>query len=300
MKIPFSLRLLLLLGTASLTILADPPPAARPPAARPLRVLLVSGGCCNDYRSQRAILKQGLEARANLVIDQSFSDDATTKPRLPILGNPDYAKGYDLVIHDECAADISDPAIIEGVLKPHRDGIPGVNLHCAIHSYRIGPPIAPVTFGTPHALWFEYLGLQSSGHGPLIPIDISYTDRTTGIAVGLTNWTTIYEEQYYNTRRFDTALVIARGTQTIKRNDGSENINDFAIAWTNEYGLKKTRVFSLSLGRDDNTVTDPRYLDLVARGVLWATGHLDNDGSAAAGYGPPEKWPGRETFKDPL
>ena len=34
------------------------------------------------------------------------------------------------------------------------------------------------------------------------------------------------------------------------------------------------------------TVEDPRYLDLVARGVLWATGHLKDDGTPAKGFGP--------------
>src|SRR3989442_13869478 len=93
---------------------------------KPLRVLLLTGGCCHDYAKQKDILKRGLEARINLVVDQIHTNDSSTRPALAIFGDPDYAKGYDLVIHDECAADISDPAIIEGVLKPHRDGIPGV------------------------------------------------------------------------------------------------------------------------------------------------------------------------------
>ena len=30
--------------------------------------------------------------------------------------------------------------------------------------------------------------------------------------------------------------------------------------------------------------SDPRYLDLVTRGLLWTTGHLTEDGKPAAGY----------------
>src|SRR5687768_7169698 len=138
--------------------------------AKPLKVLLITGGCCHDYAKQKDILKQGIEERINAVVDQSHSDDKGTKPPLAILGNPDYAKGYDVVIHDECAADIKDPKIVEGVLAPHKDGIPGVNLHCAMHCYRVGNPGKPQTSGTPEALWFDYLGLQSSGHGPQKPI----------------------------------------------------------------------------------------------------------------------------------
>src|SRR2546430_12712576 len=76
---------------------------------------------------------------------------STLFPYTTLFRSPDYAQGYDLVIHDECAADISDPQTVEAVLKPHRDGIPGVNLHCAMHCYRIGNPNDPVTPGTPRS-----------------------------------------------------------------------------------------------------------------------------------------------------
>jgi hypothetical protein len=254
-------------------------------AEKPLRVLLVTGGCCHDYAAQKDILKKGLEARINVTVEHIHSDDKSTRPPLPIFGNAEYAKGYDLVMHDECAADISDPAVVEAVLKPHRDGLPGVNLHCAMHSYRIGKPTDPVTPATPHGYWFEYLGLQSSGHGPQRPIAISYTNKENAIVKGLANWTTGNEELYNNIRVFDSATVLARGAQTVTGRDGTSRTNDFVVAWTNEYGPKKTRVFSTTIGHNNATVEDARYLDLVARGVLWATGHLKEDGTPADGYG---------------
>jgi type 1 glutamine amidotransferase len=57
------------------------------------------------------------------------------------------------------------------------------------------------------------------------------------------------------------------------------------VAWTHEYGPKKTRVFSTTLGHNNATVSDPRYLELVTRAVLWSTHHLTDDGKPAAGYG---------------
>lgn len=250
-------------------------------APAPIRVLLITGGCCHDYAKQKDILKKGIEERANVVIEQVHTDDNTTKPPLPIYGNPDYAKGFDLVIHDECAADVSDPATVEGVLKPHRDGIPAVNLHCAMHCYRIGKPEEPVTRGTPHGYWFEYLGLQSSGHGPQKPIAIHFTDSKGAVAKGLQDWTTINEEHYNNVHVFEGAHEIARGKQVV-----NSKTNDFVVAWSNLYGPKKTRVFSTTIGHNNATVEDSRYLDLVTRGVLWATGHLKEDGTPAKGYGP--------------
>src|SRR5580698_4878602 len=213
-------------------------------APKPLRLLLVTGGCCHDYSKQKDILKNGLEARANVVVDIQYSPDTTTKAPLPILGNPNYADGYDLVIHDECVADVNDPKLVEAVLKPHRDGLPGVNLHCAMHSYRIGNPRDPVTLGTPHGLWFEYLGLQSSAHGPQEPIALDFTDQKSPITKGMTNWTTIHEEHYNNIHVFDTAHALAHGRQVVKQRDGSPKTNDYVVAWINEYGPKKTRVFS--------------------------------------------------------
>jgi hypothetical protein len=259
-------------------------PSGRAAEPAPLRILLITGGCCHDYAAQKGILAKGLEERIHVVVDQIYSPDDSTHPPLPILGHPDYAKGYDLVIHDECGSDISDASLVEGILKPHRDGVPGVNLHCAMHSYRIGNPNQPVTPGTPHGLWFEYLGLQSSGHGAQAPISIRF-EKDKPITHGLSDWTTINEELYNNVHVFDSAQPLAKGEQTTKRRDGTSTTSNVVVVWTNQYGPNKTRVFSTTIGHNNATVADPRYLDMVARGVLWATGHLNDDGTPAAGYG---------------
>ena len=154
-----------------------------------------------------------------------------------------------------------------------------------MHSYRIGNPNDPVTPGTPHGLWFEYLGLQSSGHGPQEPIAITFT-KDSPITKGLDDWTTIKEEHYNNVHVFGSAQALAHGKQTLKRRNGEERTNDFVVVWTNAYGEKNTRVFSTTIGHNNATVADPRYLDLVTRGVLWASGHLKDDGTPEEGYGP--------------
>jgi type 1 glutamine amidotransferase len=258
-----------LLPLTALPAMADAP--------KPLKILLLTGGCCHDYATQKDILKTGIEARINAVVDQIHVPDSNTHPQLPIYGNPDYAKGYDLVIHDECAADIKDEAVVRGVIKPHVDGVPGVNLHCAMHSYRTGDFTKKVeTLGTAGSLWFEYLGLQSSGHGAQKPISITFSDGAHPITHGLENWTTDKEELYNNIRLFDNAKPLASGRQ--------EN-TEFVVAWTNTYGDKKTRVFSTTIGHNNVTVGDARYLDLVSRGILWATSKIDEKGRPLAGYG---------------
>ena len=73
---------------------------------------------------------------------------------------------------------------------------------------------------------------------------------------------------------FDGAHPLARGKQ---------GQGDFVVVWTNLY-QGKTRVFSTTMGHNNQTVEDPRYLDLVARGVLWACGKLGEDGKSLPGY----------------
>jgi hypothetical protein len=243
---------------------------------KPLKALLITGGCCHDYKAQKDILKKGIEARANIIVDQIHSDKSDTKPDIAIYGIPEYAKGYDIVIHDECAAGISDIKTIEGVLAPHKAGTPGVNLHCAMHSYRSGNFQKPVETGVASSKWFEYLGIQSFRHGKQLPIEISFTDKTHPLVGGMGDWTTINEELYNNAKVFDTAHALAIGKQL-----GEE---DSIVAWTNDYN--GTRVFSTTIGHNNATVEDARYLDLVTRGVLWACGKMDDKGVIAEGYGP--------------
>jgi len=255
--------------------------AAEVPA---LRVLLITGGCCHDYAKQKDILKQGLEQRANVVVTQIHTDDGSTKPPLAILGNPDYAKGYDVIVHDECAADINDPSLIKAVLAPHRAGIPGVNLHCAIHCYRIGNPGEPAAPGSERAMWFDYLGLQSSGHGAQLPIAIRLTETNHAILQGSSGWTTMEEELYNNIQIRPSVKALSRGTQTVKNQQGVAQETESVVTWINDY--QGTRVFSTTIGHNNATVADARYLDLVTRGLLWACGKLDDQGGILPGYGP--------------
>ncbi|MBI2432914.1 MAG: ThuA domain-containing protein [Candidatus Hydrogenedentes bacterium] len=271
----------------SATALAQADPPAQPP---PLRALLVLGGCCHDYAVQKDLLKEGIEARAKVTADIIYSPDSSTAPPLAIYGNLDYAAGYDVVIHDECASDIKDRAVVEGVLAPHRAGLPAVNLHCAMHSYRTAPDVKdPVQPGTGESLWFDYLGVQSSGHGPQKPIAITLIDKTHPAVTGLEDWTTIKEELYNNIVVRDGTHVLARGVQ--EPND-RPNFTDCAVVWTNEYGDKKARVFSTTIGHNNETVADPRYLDLVTRGLLWVCGKLGDSGEPMDGYAAPKPRPG--------
>ena len=106
------------------------------PAVKPIRALLVLGGCCHDYAKQKDILAKGISARANVDVTIAYDPDTTKKHLNPVYANPDWAKGFDVIVHDECSGDVKDMALISRILEPHRAGLPGVVLHCGIHAYR--------------------------------------------------------------------------------------------------------------------------------------------------------------------
>jgi putative membrane-bound dehydrogenase-like protein len=243
-------------------------------APKPLRALLIAGGCCHDYAAQKDILKKGLEARANVVVDVIYTADKSTKARFDIYDNPDWAKGYDVVIHDECSADVKEMPYFQNILNAHKT-IPAVNLHCAMHCYRIGTDD-----------WFKFVGIHSTGHGPQEPIALDFINKEHPITKGFENWTTIKEELYNNIKIFPSATPLVKGLQMVPQKDGTTKPVESVVAWVNEY--EKTRVFSTTIGHNNATVSDERYLNMLTRGMLWACGKLEAKGYLKA-YVAPEK-----------
>jgi type 1 glutamine amidotransferase len=236
---------------------------------KPIRALLVIGGCCHDYKAQKDLLTRGISSRANVEWTIAYDPDTGTKHLNPIYEKADWYKGFDVIVHDECSADVKDIATIEKILKPHRDGVPAVVLHCGMHCYR--------SEGFPKSTpWFDFTGLVTTGHGPQEPIEISYIDKESKITATLSNWTTGKEELYNNIggKLKETAQPLARGKQTYK-DKGKEKTDETIVAWTNTYN-GKTRVFATTLGHNNSTIEDDRYLDLVTRGLLWSVDKLDD------------------------
>lgn len=230
---------------------------------KPLRALLVLGGCCHDYNTQKDLLAKGISERAHVEVVIAFDPDKTTSHLNPVYEKADWAEGFDVIIHDECSSDVKDLAIIDRILEPHRQGVPAVLLHCGMHSYR--------SEGYPKKVtpWFEFTGLQTTGHGKQAPINIGFVAPDSLITKGLEDWTTVNEELYNNSedRLLETATALAVGQQ-----DGAK---DATVVWTNNY-REKTKVFATTLGHNNETVGDARYLDLVTRGLLWSCGKLDD------------------------
>src|SRR3954471_5728326 len=182
--------------------------SAQQPAVKPLKALLVLGGCCHDYKEQQTILKKGIAERAAVEVTIAYDPDTTNMHLNPVYENPNWASDYDVIIHDECSSNVKDVAVINRILAPHRKGLPAGVLHFGMHSYRSEgyPEVTP---------WFEFTGVQSTGHGPQLPIDIEFLPGASPITKGFENWQTINEELYNNSvgRLLDTATPLARGKQ---------------------------------------------------------------------------------------
>ena len=224
---------------------------------RPLKALLIAGGCCHDYAKQHEILYKGIQERANVRVDVVWTRDKSTNPPLPIYDDPNWAKGYDVIIHDECAASNKNLKAMDNILEVHKT-IPAIHLHCAMHSFRNGTD-----------KWPKHLGLHSTGHGPQKPVSIQFTNPDHPITKPLKDWTTKNEELYNNREVFD-AEPLALGHQKVGDKEHSA-----IVAWTNTKQGAPT--FSTTIGHNNYTVEDPRYLDLITRGLLWTCGKLNDD-----------------------
>ncbi|MCE9548436.1 MAG: ThuA domain-containing protein [Planctomycetia bacterium] len=232
--------------------------ADEPAKSEPLKALLITGGCCHDYTQQKQILSEGISARANVnwcVIQQGGSSLNT---KIPLYNNPDWAKGFDVVVHDECFAEVKDLDWIERILKPHREGVPAVLLHCAMHCYR----------GKTDE-WFKFCGVTSHRHGAQYPFDVVNLAKANPIMEGFgDHWVTPNEELYQVAKVWPNTVPLAQAKSR-------ETKKDEVLVWTNTYG--QGRVFGTTIGHHNGTISQKVYLDMVTRGLLWAAGKLDKE-----------------------
>jgi len=219
----------------------------------PIRALLVTGGCCHDYDRQKLILTRGISARADVIWTVVHQGGTTTDTKIPLYDDPNWADGFDVVVHNECFAHVTDKEFVNRILKPHREGLPAILIHCAMHCYRVGDD-----------RWFEFCGVQSPGHGPHYSYTITNQQPGHPIMAGFGERFVVPKgELYHAARVFDTATPLA----VANRQDNSE---PQVCVWTNNY--RGTRVFATTVGHYNETMVEPTYLDMVTKGLLWAVG----------------------------
>src|SRR5260221_14508639 len=85
-------------------------------AAEPLRALLITGGCCHDYEAQKKILSEGISARANVTWTILHEGDRDGKDhQFSIYKKPNWAKGFDVIVHNECSGKVTNVTWVEHI-----------------------------------------------------------------------------------------------------------------------------------------------------------------------------------------
>jgi hypothetical protein len=92
-------------------------------AKGPLRILLVTGGCCHNYGFQTEAIKASLppSLRAEWTVVNEGGTGTTAV--IPLYDRADWAQGYDLVIHNECFADTKEPEYLRSITAAHYKGV---------------------------------------------------------------------------------------------------------------------------------------------------------------------------------
>jgi type 1 glutamine amidotransferase len=251
---------------------------------KPIKALMIVGGCCHDYKAQKNIIAEALskqfpiewtiihdrkkpapDAATDSSVEQAFVD--TREHVCSVYASDDWAKGYDVVVHNECFGAMKDPAVIARITRAHKEGgVPAVFLHCAMHSYRMAENADA---------WREVVGAKSTYHEAGAVLEVKATDTKHPVMEGFpAQWTTPEKDELYVVEKlWDSATVLGTSySAKLKR--------DNPVIWVNQVG--KVRTFATSLGHPNATMQTPEYTGLVGRGLLWVCGKLGAEAKPVA------------------
>lgn len=242
-----------------------PPAAQQPPAGgrgrqgggpqpdrfagqTPINAMIVTGGPFHDYSGQTKILMDTLGAvmPINWTVVQGLTH--LTSFKLPLYDNPDWAKGMDIVIHNECWADADLPApIVQNITRP---AVPRMFLHCTLHSYRVMTDDS----------WRELIGMTSRRHTRSHNILLKWVEGDP-VTDGLPPFVTPIDELYVIDKVWPNTNPLATA---VSPEDGVT----YPLVWTHEY--RGNRIFGTTLGHGNDTFHANQFKELLARGFRWA------------------------------
>jgi type 1 glutamine amidotransferase len=218
-----------------------------------VKALIVSGGCCHDYSGEAKVLMDTIGKAMPVDWTLALQGGRGTRGSMPVYDSPDWARGYDIVVHNECLADVADPGYIRKITEAHRDGLPAMVIHCSMHSYRA----AAIDD------WREFLGVTSRSHTAQHPISVKIVAKDHGSLKGFKeDWVTPADELYVIEKLWPNARALATAVSP-------EDKKEYPLIWVNEYA-GRSRVFGTTIGHGAATWNDPVFQDLLTRGFKWA------------------------------
>lgn len=254
-----------LLASAPAAQQRSPPRASESP--KPIRALYITGGGFHEFVIQEGIVPPAMSTRANVVWTVDHTAGTSTEVLIARHRDTAWTKDFDVVLYNMSFSHVVDVAWIERLAAAHRDsGVGAVILHGAVHSYRRSESKA----------WGELMGAFSMRHDAQRPLTVEVVAKGNPIVRGLPQpWVTTSEELYELER-------VWPGMTPLAQAHSIESNKTYPLMWTNTHG--KARVFVTSLGHNTKMIADPVYLDVVAKGLLWTVGRLQDDGTPAPGY----------------
>ena len=222
-----------------------------------VNILLITSGCCHDYDFQTKAMQLAFKERGVNADWTVVNEGGTgTKAQIDFYKNADWAKGFDLVIHNECFANTVDEKYIRSITGPHKAGVNAVVIHCAMHTYRA----AKIDD------WREFLGVTSKRHDHQSNYAIKAVAKDHPIMKGFPDGHKSAKDELYIIEKLWPNTTVLATSKSEK--DGK----DHAVFWTNNYG--KARVFGTTYGHSNATFEDKVFLDTLTSGAMWAAGKL--------------------------
>ena len=180
--------------------------ASRCPAAekiysgKPIRALIITGGCCHNYKFQAEAMTNGISQQADVEWTVVNEGGNGTKAEIDLYDKADWAKPYDVIIHNECFADTTDTNYIRKITAAHKAGKAAVVIHCAMHTYRA------LTADD----WREFLGVTSRMHEHQSKYPVKVVAKDHPIMRGFPgNWVTLLDELYIIEKLWPGAQALA-------------------------------------------------------------------------------------------
>lgn len=221
-----------------------------------IRALLITGGCCHNYKYQSKALVEGVAKEAEVEWKVVNEGGSGTRAQISLYDDPNWAFSFDVVVHNECFANTTDEKYIRKITKVHKAGVPAVVIHCAMHTYRAAK----------NDEWRKFLGVTSRRHDHQSRYPVKKVAPKHPILKGMPDkWITPKDELYIIEKMWPSAKALA--TSKSER-DGKEHV----VVWTNQYG--KAKIFGTTYGHSDATFDDPVFQKMIAKGLLWVAGKL--------------------------
>ena len=243
----------------------------------------------HDYESQKDSFMDGISRYLNITFDLVGKDP---NDALNLMKKPNFGVNYDVIIYNMCFADDFDVERINNVISQTRDlGVPAVLLHCSMHSFQQTSPNYPehdlelrvaewewreAHPNTEFPYWWRFTGIDTLSHDWPRSVVSTQANLEHPITQGLPTSINIQKDELYQN------LLIKEDVVPLYTAYSPQSKKDHLVAWTHRVGAGQ--VFATTLGHDHHTLEHDSYHQLVAKGIAYITGTLDDTKQIPVSY----------------